>query len=181
MTADVPPEALSEPARGQCPNCRKGLPSDARLCDGCGHNLTRSMGRRHTESELNVPEAPASQPALSGPIPEAEVVFHIGDQTHELVVGPDAPAAVGREFRPDEEGYSPFGHLLEGRFPRVSRRHAEFEISDGRLFVRDVESTHGTFVNGEQLIPNRPRPLVEGDHVRFGPNLTALVRLRQSP
>ena len=32
----------------------------------------------------------------------------------------------------------------------VSRHHAQFSIEDGRLVVRDLGSTNGTYVNGER-------------------------------
>ena len=38
----------------------------------------------------------------------------------------------------------------------------------GILQVVDVESTNGTFVNGERLAPRESRELKEGDELRFG-------------
>jgi pSer/pThr/pTyr-binding forkhead associated (FHA) protein len=40
----------------------------------------------------------------------------------------------------------------------VSRRHCELVESDGMLVVRDLGSTHGTFVNGRQVTEARLRP-----------------------
>ncbi len=40
----------------------------------------------------------------------------------------------------------------------VSRRHCELVESDGMLVVRDLGSTHGTFVNGRQVSESRLRP-----------------------
>lgn len=49
--------------------------------------------------------------------------------------------------------------------PTVSRLHAEFELRDGRPWVRDLGSRFGTFVNGVQI---RQRLLQLGDRVRLG-------------
>ena len=37
--------------------------------------------------------------------------------------------------------------------PSVSRRHAKLQYDSGRLLIRDMESTNGTWVNGERLGP----------------------------
>jgi EAL domain-containing protein (putative c-di-GMP-specific phosphodiesterase class I) len=48
---------------------------------------------------------------------------------------------------------------------RVSGRHAELLVVGGHLFIRDLGSTNGTFVNHKQL--TRPRQIKEGDHIEF--------------
>lgn len=48
---------------------------------------------------------------------------------------------------------------------RVSGRHAELLLVGGHLFLRDLGSTNGTFVNHERL--DRTRRLEEGDHIEF--------------
>jgi|TARA_B100000315_G_scaffold138218_1_gene127231 diguanylate cyclase (GGDEF)-like protein len=53
-------------------------------------------------------------------------------------------------------------HLADSE---VSRRHAEFEQTDGAIHVRDLGSTNGTFVNGEQITDHQ---LAEGDKIRIG-------------
>ncbi len=40
----------------------------------------------------------------------------------------------------------------------VSRRHCELAESDGMVVVRDLGSTHGTFVNGRQVSEAPLRP-----------------------
>jgi pSer/pThr/pTyr-binding forkhead associated (FHA) protein len=48
----------------------------------------------------------------------------------------------------------------------VSSRHAEIFTLDGAAFLRDLESTNGTFLNGEQVTGEHP--LNEGDEIYFG-------------
>lgn len=51
----------------------------------------------------------------------------------------------------------------------VSRMHARFSIgTDGEMTVRDLNSTNGTWINGERLSPNESRPIRQGDHIRMG-------------
>jgi hypothetical protein len=48
----------------------------------------------------------------------------------------------------------------------ISRNHAQIESRDGRLVILDLDSTHGTFVNG---VPVRHERLLEpGDILRLG-------------
>lgn len=64
------------------------------------------------------------------------------------------------------------------RAPQLSGLHAEFVIVGGRLFVRDLASTNGTYVNGKR-IGYRDVALRHGDHVRMA-NVEFLVQRRKS-
>jgi hypothetical protein len=50
--------------------------------------------------------------------------------------------------------------------PEVSRRHAVLRRSDGSVIVEDLDSTNGTFVNGERI--RRPIAVGPGDQIRVG-------------
>ncbi|KAI9357270.1 hypothetical protein DFJ73DRAFT_640704, partial [Zopfochytrium polystomum] len=54
----------------------------------------------------------------------------------------------------------------------VSRSHAEMWIKDGQVYVRDVGSSSGTFLNKMRLSPSgkesRPYPVRENDWICFG-------------
>ena len=49
----------------------------------------------------------------------------------------------------------------------VSRRHARIRHAEGGWFLQDLDSSGGTFVNGQQVGAVR---LNAGDRVRIGPN-----------
>ncbi|MHB8156750.1 MAG: FhaA domain-containing protein [Desulfocucumaceae bacterium] len=53
----------------------------------------------------------------------------------------------------------------------VSRRHARLEPQEGSWLVTDLDSTNGTFVNGERM---KTKLLAPGDTVKFGAVLCAL-------
>ena len=69
------------------------------------------------------------------------------------------------------------GHSF-GRLPGVvdhsltveglSRRHFRISMDRGRTFLEDLNSTNGTFVNGERLVPYRARQLRAGDEITVG-------------
>jgi DNA-binding NtrC family response regulator len=61
----------------------------------------------------------------------------------------------------------PFGEAF--RDPRMSVRHARIEVHGERVTVRDLGSTHGTWVNGESI--SQERVLSPGDVLRMGDTL----------
>jgi pSer/pThr/pTyr-binding forkhead associated (FHA) protein len=65
------------------------------------------------------------------------------------------PAIVGRD--PDCD--------VRLRDPSVSRLHCEISQINGRLLVLDLESSHGTFINGRRV---RFAHVVPGDTLRLG-------------
>ncbi|MDX1413581.1 MAG: FHA domain-containing protein [Candidatus Promineifilaceae bacterium] len=50
----------------------------------------------------------------------------------------------------------------------VSRRHALIQLSDQGPVLVDQHSTNGTWINQEQLIPDKPYPLPRVAQLRFG-------------
>lgn len=57
------------------------------------------------------------------------------------------------------------------RIPKdsVSRRHCEFfRDEEGRVCIRDLESTNGTFVDGRQLKPRVATPVSSGSSIKLG-------------
>ena len=50
--------------------------------------------------------------------------------------------------------------------PSVSSHHCEVHLRGSEIFIRDLNSTNGTYLNEELL--ETPRPLHPGDRVRIG-------------
>ena len=79
---------------------------------------------------------------------------------------------IGREV-----GFSHFAPELEP-YLHVSRRHADMTPCPEGVWVRDLRSRNGTFVNGEEL-PKGQAYLVDTDaRIRFGPYCVALLKLK---
>ncbi len=60
--------------------------------------------------------------------------------------------------------------------PEVSRRHARLETQNGTVFVRDLDSSNGTFLNGRRL--TSAIELREGDQVDVGTTRLLVEKLR---
>lgn len=50
----------------------------------------------------------------------------------------------------------------------VSRRHARFTIESGQLYVEDLGSANGTFIDDQKLDANSPTRVIEKQVIRFG-------------
>jgi pSer/pThr/pTyr-binding forkhead associated (FHA) protein len=48
----------------------------------------------------------------------------------------------------------------------VSRRHAQLHVEDNNLILRDLNSSNGTFLNGEKISETTVNP---GDFIKIGP------------
>src|SRR5512132_936101 len=67
------------------------------------------------------------------------------------------------------------------QWPMVSRKHAEFRLSEGRVTVVDANSRFGTFVNGQQI--SAPVEVRVGAEVQFGTGgpILRVVSIEQTP
>ncbi|MGB5468161.1 MAG: FHA domain-containing protein [Sedimenticolaceae bacterium] len=81
----------------------------------------------------------------------------------ELVIN-DSLFCVGR----DGEAFAGLPHIRTGR---LSRRHARLFEQDGVIYIVDLGSRNGTFVNGEPLAM-QPKTLQSGDLIDFAGELT---------
>jgi hypothetical protein len=127
-----------------------------------------------------VAQAPAHAPGEQA-YPEWRVLFHLHG-TQSSTVGLDVwrVTVLGRAdpmsaFRPDLD-YAPYGAMRYG----VSRRHALLRPGERDLYIVDQNSTNGTWVNGQRLMPGRDFPLSDGDIIELGA-LRMTVRIVQSP
>jgi pSer/pThr/pTyr-binding forkhead associated (FHA) protein len=57
----------------------------------------------------------------------------------------------------------------------VSRRHAALVNHEDSVYILDLDSVNGTFLNGERLQPDKPYPLYQDTELRLG-SLNLLLR-----
>lgn len=111
------------------------------------------------------------QPAAPQPVPArttlapAYLVLQTGTK---LTLPAAAQALVGRadpvsNFYPDID-LTPYGALENG----VGRRHLLLAVQGGQVAAEDLNSTNGTFLNGQKLTPRSPQTLRDGDELRLG-------------
>lgn len=57
---------------------------------------------------------------------------------------------------------------LYGPDSGISRTHAILQIANNSVYIRDFDSTNGTFLNGSELYAMRDYPLNDGDELKLG-------------
>lgn len=132
-----------------CPYCGSAI-RDRSLpaCSACGQRLPRSAGHI------------------------SPVVLRLSFPTGNVDVPAGTSLVLGRD---------PGESLVAAAFiqyENVSRHHATVTVSDtGEATIRDDQSTNGTFINGDRVLPGTEARLRDGDQVRLGADVTAAVSL----
>jgi hypothetical protein len=172
----------------ECPSCGSQIRMGRLFCTECGTYL-------HAGSPL------VTEPLPLDDLPASEADTWLRDVAgYEEALLPEAATAL--RFIVAENGREtvfplPIGEICAGRrdaargaFPEldlspdggrkagVSRLHVRVYQVGHRLFVEDVDSANGTFLNERRLNPYLPYPLKEGDTLQLGSLklLVALVR-----
>ncbi len=67
---------------------------------------------------------------------------------------------------------------FKGAKKGVSRNHAEIMLAENRqVLLLDLDSTNGTWINGEKIAPREPTPIHNGDLISLGKLvIQALIR-----
>jgi pSer/pThr/pTyr-binding forkhead associated (FHA) protein len=102
---------------------------------------------------------------------EGDVALHIeveGADTPLLLALKVGDTVIGRRdptqnFTPELD-LSPYAAYQMG----VSRRHALIRLQEKRLYLIDLGSRNGTFLNGYKLKPDTPASLRDGDEAYIG-------------
>lgn len=118
-------------------------------------------------------------PPVEEPPPWRVIFQTVGIAAATIGLDVRQPVLVGRsdpqsEFGP---GLDLGPHLAAEQ--GVSRRHAMLTPDIDHLYLTDLESTNGTWVNGAYLEPGRRHPLATGDQIELG--LMRLVVRSVSP
>lgn len=101
----------------------------------------------------------AAPPRVQTPTGNIRVAITSGSRSGERLTLRLAPDAV--------IGRAPSCALSLGQDPEASARHARIEIlANGRIVLRDLDSTNGTFLNGVKV--QGSQPLTDGDLIGVG-------------
>jgi pSer/pThr/pTyr-binding forkhead associated (FHA) protein len=57
---------------------------------------------------------------------------------------------------------------LRPKSESVSRRHCAIVVKEGRVYIQDLNSRNGTFVNGKRLPPDKAKSIKDGDKLTVG-------------
>jgi hypothetical protein len=119
--------------------------------------------------QTSVQAAPPKAPPRRSPRPRYALEMAEGPHKGQRWMLDQLPIRVGR-------GSTAFIQLNNDL--GVSRNHAEIYVQEGVFHVRDLQSTHGTYVNGKRIFDHS---LNVGDEIQIGASTLALRALREKP
>ena len=153
-----------------CPNCAAKVQPEDLICFTCGANLPRSATRDETPAPTTVMQEYLRPDDRARDI--SPTVLRLAFPTGNVEVPAGTSLLLGRD---------PAESLVAAAFARyenVSRRHATVTMDDnGHASIRDENSTNGTFVNGDRVLPGTAVRLADGDVVRLAADVAADVLL----
>lgn len=148
-----------------CPRCGTQLPQGAPFCTSCGLALSQpGAGPRPGGPPTRASELP-SQPGVPGVPPPG----HGGGKESARTMALDSAAALAMLHSQHGTevtfGRDPACTIVIDN-PVVSARHARVgRMPGGSLYVEDLGSTNGTYVNGNRV---QKQPITFSDDVRLG-------------
>ncbi len=155
-----------------CTNCNHTNISGAMFCIECGASLIGDDSlTTQTIKTSQVKEALKSK-AVQAAVPPAMlknwVTLHLLDTGQVLPLAERNEFTIGRisegqPIMPDID-LSPYQAYASG----VSRLHAVIKREASHVFLMDLDSANGTFINGKRLNPNVEHTLKNGDVVALG-------------
>jgi hypothetical protein len=142
------------------------------FCTECGVGLLSS--ELHTTQKMDASHLPAAAANRRQPVSAPATPTDNWVTLHLLDTGEVMPLAERNEFTlgratdgqpvlPDVD-LAPYQAYTHG----VSRLHAVIKRGVDDIFLMDLESANGTFINGKRLEPNEEHTLANGDVVALG-------------
>lgn len=100
--------------------------------------------------------------------------FEKPDEYLKILAIPEAPESlkIGRQNMPKATN-----KITDGFFDSrvLSRSHAEMFVHQNQLYIKDLKSSNGTFINDKKLEPYKDYPLKVGDKLDLGTTLESQI------
>jgi len=133
-----------------------------------------SHERAPSQSSTPIRNTPAKSSATMPSMDTPQQTYTEADVVHRVQVNViDSPSYMG----PKTITISRFPFIigrsksdLQFADSQVSRHHLRIDVKDGGLYLMDLDSKNGTFLNGEAMASHKPYPLAMKAAVRLGQN-----------
>jgi hypothetical protein len=158
----------------KCPFCNSTYPENTLFCDECGSYLAPGNGQATDPLSGETDDTSKRTRPEGGSFKTLLLTIEEGGcielpLSKEVVLGRLDPS---RAIFPDVDLTSD-----EGIDKGVSRRHARISRREDQVFIEDLNSLNGTFLNATRLVPEVPYPIKDGDQIQLG-KLVVTVNLK---
>jgi pSer/pThr/pTyr-binding forkhead associated (FHA) protein len=155
-----------------CPTCQTRHPNNTIFCEECGTYLPES-NQKETDilvvTEVTWPEKEeTSEASRAGSTSPLGLKLTILDSGRDVEVPLTKEVNIGR-LDPASASFPDIDLTSDGGLGKgISRRHAKITRRGSEVFIEDLGSINGTFLNRERLKPYLPQTLKSGDELQLG-------------
>lgn len=156
-----------------CPNCQHNNLDGTVFCSECGMQISdiHSIVTQNIAADANnLPLSPVDRKKTAAYAKDLDTwaSLHLLDSGQILPLADRTEFTLGRvseaqPIMPDID-LTPYQAYANG----VSRLHAVLKREGSRVFVMDLGSSNGTYLNGKRLQPNADQTLNHGDMLALG-------------
>jgi len=157
-----------------CPSCSAKNIDNTLFCSECGNYLADDNvdPLTHTVrmkfSELMSSQGNDVDETVTRGTDPLSIHLEIGEVKRCVQISLTKPIHMGRldpggSIFPEID-LTDYGGVEKG----VSRRHARIMKQNQKIYIEDLGSSNGTFVNGQKLMPYFPELLADGDSLQLG-------------
>lgn len=158
-----------------CPACKTSNVDNTLFCTECGNYLAKNNCQTTDPVGINledqafdmVGQASDDKELTVGTEPLA-INLEIGEVKRPIQISLRKPIHMGR-LDPGGNIFPEIDLTYDGGVEKgVSRRHARIMKREHKIYVEDLGSSNGTFINGQKLMPFFPEILTDGDDLQLG-------------
>ena len=155
----------------KCPVCQAEHPENTLFCDECGSYL-QGGDQKETDplaaAEVTWMEREEMIEAAEGITTPLGLKLTIPDSGRDVEMPLTKEVNIGR-LDPASASFPDVDLTSDGGLEKgVSRRHAKIIRRGSEVFIEDLGSINGTFLNRKKLTPYLPQVLNNGDELQLG-------------
>jgi hypothetical protein len=156
----------------KCSVCQAEHPENTLFCDECGSYL--QGGNQKETDPLAAAEVTWMEREETIEVSEEEVVSPVSLKLSIPDSGRDVELPLAKEVNigrldPASASFPDIDLTSDGGLEKgVSRRHAKITRRGSEVFIEDLGSINGTFLNRKKLTPYLPQALKSGDELQLG-------------